>query len=139
MGGVARVWRPASWAGPSPSRKPVNCWSEASLTPGKISLQETKGDGIKREWPGKKRRRGLVSKGDGSLRSRLGVLSVGVSTRLAGETGLEVNSQSRLYTALDRKSHYFLLLLLLCRKIMRWYRGGEGGGGMKDEEEGKGS
>lgn len=38
MGGVANVCRPASWAGPNPSRKPVNCLSDASFTPGNISL-----------------------------------------------------------------------------------------------------
>lgn len=120
MGGVARVCRPASWAGPSPSRKPVNCWSEASLTPGKISLQKTRDVRIK---GGQliKRRRGLVSKGGVSVRSRLGVLCVGVSTRLAGETRLEVDSQSRFYAALDRKSHHFLLLLLLCSSRSWWW------------------
>lgn len=60
-----------------------------------------------------------MSKGGVSLRSRLGVLSIRVSTRLAGETSLKVNSQSRLYTALDRKSDYFLLLLLLWRSRKR--------------------
>lgn len=39
MEGVARVWRPASWAGPNPSRKPVKCLSDASFTPGKIRLR----------------------------------------------------------------------------------------------------
>ena len=38
MGGVAKVCRPASWAGPNPSRKPVNCLSDANFTPGKMRL-----------------------------------------------------------------------------------------------------
>lgn len=54
-----------------------------------------------------------------SLRSRLGVLGIRVSTWLAGETRLEVNSQSRLNAALDRKSHHLLLLLLLWRSRRR--------------------
>lgn len=82
----------------------------------------------------------MASKGGVSLRSRLGVLGIGVSTRLAGETRLEINSQSCLYAALDRKSHHFLLLLLLWRSRRWQWNGGEGegvGGRMKDEEEGK--
>lgn len=39
IGGVARVCRPASWAGPNPSKKPVNCLSDASFTPGNIKLK----------------------------------------------------------------------------------------------------
>ena len=40
MGGVAKVWRPTSWAGPRPSRKSLNCASEESLTPGKMRLNQ---------------------------------------------------------------------------------------------------
>ena len=39
MAGVARVWRPTSWAGPRPSRKSLNWLSEAKRTPGKIRLK----------------------------------------------------------------------------------------------------
>lgn len=39
MGGVAKVCRPASWPGPSPSKKPVNCLSDASFTPGNMRLK----------------------------------------------------------------------------------------------------
>lgn len=49
MGGVASVCRPASWAGPNPSRNPVNCLSEASFTPGNINLKiHNRND--KKEW-----------------------------------------------------------------------------------------
>jgi len=37
--GVAKVCRPTSWAGPSPSRKSLNWLSAANLTPGKIKLK----------------------------------------------------------------------------------------------------
>lgn len=39
--GVAKVCRPTSWAGPSPSRKSLNWLSAANLTPGKIKLEIT--------------------------------------------------------------------------------------------------
>lgn len=39
IAGVARVWRPTSWAGPRPSRKSLNWLSEARRTPGKIRLK----------------------------------------------------------------------------------------------------
>lgn len=39
IAGVARVWRPTSWAGPRPSRKSLNWLSEARRTPGKIRLE----------------------------------------------------------------------------------------------------
>lgn len=39
IAGVARVWRPTSWAGPRPSRKSLNWLSEAKRTPGKIRLK----------------------------------------------------------------------------------------------------
>lgn len=42
IGGVASVWRPANWAGPNPSRNPVNCLSDANFTPGNIKLQKKK-------------------------------------------------------------------------------------------------
>ena len=39
IAGVARVWRPTSWAGPRPSRKSLNWLSEAKRTPGKITIK----------------------------------------------------------------------------------------------------
>lgn len=92
IGGVASVWRPASWAGPNPSRNPVNCLSDANFTPGNIKLwkKTTFHGGTVGRWDS-----GTVGRWDGGGAYAPGLGSSASGSRLGCRVKRALNSTAK--------------------------------------------